>query len=128
VSILATFLAFVVTIAFFSAPNEKVGATMVAYMFGAKGAGTNIAALSYQMLVIAVLLAFVWLLPNSQEIVGLLPRPEGKDRQLSLLGRFDRWISWTPSFRWALVMGTLCLASVIGIAVGRESPFLYFQF
>jgi alginate O-acetyltransferase complex protein AlgI len=59
----------------------------------------------------AVVLAAVWLLPNSQEIVGLVEQS---------------WLGWRPSLPWAVAFASLA-AWCFG-QMGEPTRFLYYQF
>lgn len=58
-------------------------------------------------------LAIVWMLPNSQQVVGLVP------------GARPAW-TWRPTRAVAIAMGIVLGVSILHFA--RVSPFLYYQF
>jgi D-alanyl-lipoteichoic acid acyltransferase DltB (MBOAT superfamily) len=89
--------------------------------------GVTVSALPARPLFLClVLLAFVWLAPNTYEFMrhhdpALLPR----DLQLQQAagGRF----AWRPSHIWALGCAALLAGALLGMLSGR-SEFLYYQF
>lgn len=77
-----------------------------------------------QLLRIALLLAIVWFLPNTQEIMRRY-RP-ALDFTAPPDGRVPAALTWVPSGRWALLAGA---AALVGIAnITKVSTFLYYQF
>ncbi|MGD9954029.1 MAG: MBOAT family protein, partial [Burkholderiales bacterium] len=62
---------------------------------------------------LAILAAFVWLVPNACRITGVSAPREAR-------------LAWQPGLAWALASGTLLAASTLRLA--RPSAFLYFQF
>ncbi len=62
----------------------------------------------------------VWVLPNTQEVMGMQPRPR------STVIRYPAWLTWSPTWRMGLVTGLLFAISVASFT--QNSPFLYFQF
>ena len=78
----------------------------------------------YQMALMIVLYAVVWLTPNSQQIVGLAAasnRPAVEQmKSVVNVGRLSL------NARWGMVAGFVVIAAVLGI--GAKSEFLYFQF
>ncbi|HZX31254.1 MAG TPA: MBOAT family O-acyltransferase [Rhodocyclaceae bacterium] len=77
---------------------------------------------------IAVGLAIVWLMPNTQQVFGYgKAAPAGKALVLPILGRrIGLAPAWAPNRLWAASLG-LALGYVL-LNVGKVSPFLYFQF
>jgi D-alanyl-lipoteichoic acid acyltransferase DltB (MBOAT superfamily) len=67
----------------------------------------------------------VWLLPNSQTIVGI-SGPNIQDKRSAHTSETGRAMAFRPSTRWGLAMG---LATAVALLeVGAQSEFLYFQF
>jgi alginate O-acetyltransferase complex protein AlgI len=126
-AVVVTFVVFTFTLVFFKAPSLKLGMQMVANMLGQHGMTANVDPLDVGL--VSILLAVVWFLPNSQEIVGL--SAPNSTRSVSLTdvrANLRRYLTWRPSVGWAMAMGALGFASLLVITAGRESPFLYFQF
>lgn len=72
---------------------------------------------------LGILLAAVWLLPNTQEVFGSV-RPAilpGGAVQAPLL-----LLQWRPTWQWGCALGLLLGASFVRF--GGDSPFLYFRF
>jgi D-alanyl-lipoteichoic acid acyltransferase DltB (MBOAT superfamily) len=65
------------------------------------------------ILILSGLTASVWLLPNSQQIVGLVKTVPSR-------------VSWQPSLTWALGVGAIAFVCVLRL--GEPSRFLYYQF
>ena len=77
------------------------------------------------ILVIFLLTAIVFLLPNTQQIV--LSVQQGiKNREFILCRFLTGKITWKPSAIWASFAGGLFIISIIFLE--RKSEFLYFQF
>jgi len=125
-AVVATFIAFLFTLVFFKAPSLSVGIQMVANMLGQHSVSTTVNILDIGL--IAILLGVVWFLPNSQEIVALSTQKRPAALSSGIQANLQRYLTWQPSAGWAMAMGTLGFVSLIGIVIGRESPFLYFQF
>ncbi|HEX9395546.1 MAG TPA: MBOAT family protein [Burkholderiales bacterium] len=75
-----------------------------------------------------LLLALVWLAPNSWEIFrarepALLP----KSFELASEPVRAPWLAWRPSPAWALAVAALACGALLGMLSGR-SEFLYYQF
>ena len=122
---LRTLLTFAVTLVFFKAPSVAVGMTLLSNLMGWNGVG-GFSLSAVDAAFVAALLGGVWFLPNSQEMVGLLFRGEADQRSC---GAYSRRVYLEAHERLGVTfVGTLGFASLIGIAIGRESPFLYFQF
>lgn len=74
-----------------------------------------------QGLMIAVLLAIVWLAPNSNQIMGCYsPALEGVDPAPRA------WMRWRPSVVWLLVTFALLFYAMLNLH--KTARFLYFQF
>ncbi len=79
----------------------------------------------YQLVMMAALYAIVWLMPNSQEIVGLV----GEDRVTGVSPTSQpapkpAWLRLNAG--WGMAAGVGAIAAILGI--GAKSEFLYFQF
>jgi alginate O-acetyltransferase complex protein AlgI len=84
-----------------------------------------------QLLVFIALLAVVWCLPNTQELMGEhLPGTAEADLSAGRAGRgFRRPVlapAWTPSLRWAAYAAALGMVSLLGMV--ERSEFVYFRF
>ncbi len=69
------------------------------------------------------LLAFVWSLPNTGEIMERYLRPA---KSAEAVPAPRRWFGWQMSPRWALLTGLLLAASILGLSHAGE--FLYYNF
>jgi D-alanyl-lipoteichoic acid acyltransferase DltB (MBOAT superfamily) len=76
------------------------------------------------MLTVGVGLAAVWMLPNTQQLFSHL-RPALSPADGREEPSWSRLV-WRPSWRWGCAFGLLSAASFV--ALGGESPFLYFRF
>ncbi len=73
---------------------------------------------------LGALLAFVWWLPNTVEIMGRhtrLPAPTGGGSPAS-----QGWLRWKMSSGWACLAGLLLALSILGLS--RAGEFLYYNF
>jgi D-alanyl-lipoteichoic acid acyltransferase DltB (MBOAT superfamily) len=85
-------------------------------------AGTPITAFPGQPLVwLAVLLAVVWLWPNTQQVMGRYRPALGFVRS-----RTPNWLEWRPLPVWSVAMGLLFLVSTLWMS--QTVAFIYFQF
>ena len=75
---------------------------------------------AWEFLVLALLFAIVWLMPNTQEILGEQQRDDEPNWSLIHSSR------WKPSTTWWLVTSAIFLISMAYST--RGSTFLYFQF
>ncbi len=79
---------------------------------------------------LALLTAFVFFAPNTQEWFGYTPdgRPSGSYRT-PFTGRVPGLLrGFRPGYLQGMVMGALCLAAVVAIFTEVPQEFLYFQF
>ena len=75
-------------------------------------------------MLIGLLLALVWLAPNTQELTHYVAHHgEHKTRAVAIP---QTWLRWRPSPSWAIFAG--CLAAASLLSMSRVSEFLYFQF
>jgi len=81
---------------------------------------------SNEVVYIGIALLVVWLAPNVQQIMDLcMPYLNimAKGRKLA---QPPAWLTWRPSYFWAIVLVLCALASVLSMS--RASEFIYFQF
>ena len=83
---------------------------------------------SEQALVFGTLLAVVWCLPNTQELMREhLPGTSDADLLASrAVRRPVLGFAWTPSLRWAAYAAALAVVSLLGMV--ERSEFVYFRF
>ena len=108
----------------FRADSTAGAFALLAGMFGLHGFALPAPATLLPSLVrLPIRFAIVWLLPNTQQILGLASRPTGAQGMQKL---FDRLLVWRPSVPWALALG---IAFLMCLAWLQETTrFLYFQF
>lgn len=82
--------------------------------------GMNLSPLARVVPVFALLLAWVWLLPNLQQLMG--EQPYASANQPVRASR----LRWQANGRWALLAGFCLVAGLVGI--NDTSTFIYFQF
>ncbi len=118
VSVLLTYLGVVVTEVFFRAASVQDAIRVLGDMSGLHGLGA--AWPVAQGLLIAALLAVVWLMPNTQEILGEMQADDLPNRLIVPVPR------WQPSLPW---WAATTLAFSISMFYSMASTsFLYFQF
>jgi D-alanyl-lipoteichoic acid acyltransferase DltB (MBOAT superfamily) len=115
-----TFLAVVIGWVFFRADTLADATRMVGGMSGLNGLGPVTPDAPLALVILAGLLAIVWMMPNTQQIAAKF-NPGLQSVAASAL------FAWRPSLRWALITGVLAGIAVAGIA-HRHTEFLYFQF
>ena len=118
VAVLITFVAVLFAEVMFRATSFGSARTVYAGMLGVHGFGA-LEQRKWAVFLMA-LLAVVWLVPNTQEILGEQQRNDEPNWSLVSVPR------WSPNLAWWLVM-----ASAFLLSMGRssaESTFLYFQF
>ena len=128
-----TFLAVVVGWVFFRSDNLPAAFAMLKAMAGASGAG-GAAAIAAEasssgdttqaFTLIGLLLALVWLAPNTQELTAYIAYQGVPKNRAFAIRRM--WLTWRPSPSWAVFAGCLVAASLLSMS--RISEFLYFQF
>jgi alginate O-acetyltransferase complex protein AlgI len=128
---LLTFMAVVVAWVVFRASDRHAALLLLQSMLGLAAAGWSVAELETLPRLLGALLLLLWFslaLPNSQTLAGLdcatmpgslqLPEPQHRAGRARL--------RWQPTHAWAVICGLL-LAAVVS-SLGKQSPFLYFQF
>jgi D-alanyl-lipoteichoic acid acyltransferase DltB (MBOAT superfamily) len=132
-SMLLTLACVVIGLVFFRSPDLETALGLVEAMFG----GTSHSLQSSQLLshrqvqLTMVLLAIVWLLPNSQEWLRRLPTGLGELRAPGLLERrAASWlqIGWRPSTAFALIVGVLGFLAIAKAISAAPPEFIYFNF
>ena len=79
-----------------------------------------------QLIWLVGMFCFVWLLPNTQEIMHRFePTINFKDMKIT---KNPSLITWIPNALTALIMGCLAISLVILIIQGQPGEFIYFQF
>jgi D-alanyl-lipoteichoic acid acyltransferase DltB (MBOAT superfamily) len=78
-------------------------------------------AVAQRSLTISFLFVIVWLLPNTQQILGRFSRISGAQ-----LPRMLERFAWQPSIGWAFTVSALLLLAIVFKAT--SAAFLYFQF
>lgn len=97
---------------------EKMGITF--YL----GGGTRFVQ-TYTWVLIAAGIAF--LLPNTQQIMDKFdPALDYQSDKDSAPAFIQRYMSWTPGWKWAVWVGMILVASLL--LINRPAEFLYFQF
>ena len=118
VSIVLTYLTVMCTFVMFHANNVGDALHVYAGMLGRHGLGAPVPWRSLMLLVL--LLAIVWLLPNTQEVLGEAQQEDAGNWSVA------SGLRWTPSFLWlsaTAVAFAFCMAYS-----SAASTFLYFQF
>ena len=132
-SVLLTLACVVLGLVFFRSPDVGTAFSIVEAMFGANGVTFQSSQLltRRQVELTLVLLAIIWLLPNTQEWLrrfptglGGLRSPGWLERQISPLASFD----WRPSAAFAIVVGLLGFLAIAKAISAAPPEFIYFQF
>ena len=135
-SVVITFLAVLAGSVFFRASGLRTALYVLGSMIGMHGAGPPFADNPWVRLIssqstflrttpgaittVALCFFLVWAMPNTQEILGQLPRDEL--RMPSLLPQ----LAWRPTMAWSLVLTIFfCFAILM---LDANAQFLYFQF
>lgn len=133
-SVLLTLGCVVVGLVFFRSPDIASALRFVAAMLGANGLGLHRTALFSvdQIELSAVLLAVVWLLPNTQEWLRRFPtglgdvgEPRWLERRLSFLQGVT---VWRPSPALGVAVGVLGFFAVAKAVSMAPAEFIYFNF
>jgi D-alanyl-lipoteichoic acid acyltransferase DltB (MBOAT superfamily) len=121
-----TFVAVVIAWVFFRAESIDSAFAILAAMAGLNGVPLEAGARDTVKFVwLAVLLAFVWVLPNTFQIMERFePALPGTERA-AMPGGLG-FLRWRPNWGWAAAFCVVAIASVL--LVSRESVFLYYQF
>ncbi len=123
---LLTFLCVMVTFIFFRSRGLGHATQFLASLAGLHhGAGYSLP-LGHKLaaLLIALGLAVVWLLPNTQQILTRYQPSLDKIAWEDL--RVPRWMQWSPNWMWAALLGVMFF--VVLFQMEDPSTFLYFQF
>jgi hypothetical protein len=131
-SVLLTLACVVLGLVFFRAPNVDTALHMVDAMLGGGALGMHSSQLLTvrQVQLILVLLAIVWVMPNTQEWLRGTPTGLG---ELRPPGWFERLISaraldWRPSPVLAVLVGLLGFLAVAKAISAAPPEFIYFNF
>jgi alginate O-acetyltransferase complex protein AlgI len=117
-SVLLTLLAVIFAEVFFRAASLRDCWTVLAGMIGRHGAGVPWSA--GQVALLAALLGWVWLMPNTQQVLG--QENPGDEKTWSLFPN----LRWQPTPAWA---GVFLAALVLSLIYAESATtFLYFQF
>jgi hypothetical protein len=131
-SALLTLGCVVVGLVFFRSPDIDAALRFIAAMLGVNGIGLHRTALFSveQIKLTAILLAIVWLFPNSQEWLRNFPtglgdiREQGKRQIQALRGV----ATWRPSPGFAVALGVLGFFAVAKAVSMAPAEFIYFNF
>ena len=123
-SVLITFLAVLSAQVFFRADSVQDAFSVLRGAIGVNGAGivprTGMELLTW--LALSLLLAGIWCLPNTQEILSEKPA------QGAEIAGTEGWsfLRWQPTLRWRFAIGLAFFACFVMLK--SASRFLYFQF
>jgi hypothetical protein len=130
----ATFIAVTTAWVFFRAENLASAQSLLGSMYGFTGHSLMVNEGLWNKVrnapaLIAVYLAVVWLLPNTQQLMGrsrpaldFRYRPDG----VSWEGRMARQLQWRPTSVAAVWYATMLVASLCSFS--KASEFIYFNF
>jgi len=150
-SVALTFLCVVVALVFFRAQSVGAATSLLAGMAGAADVaavpstieftvrhwlqdrfGLVISPLRYttrvELLVIALMLAVVWTLPNTQQWLHRYPTALQTPPQPNWVQRRFPALAWRPSIVWGILTGWLGFFIVMRACSRAPTEFLYFQF
>jgi hypothetical protein len=113
-----TFVSVVMAYVMFRANGFDQALTVYGGMSGLHGLGTRPP--MQNIVPIAALLAFVWLLPNTQEVLGQRQQDDAPNWSLVRIPDWQPNLAW-----WAAITATFALTMINSSGV---STFLYFQF
>lgn len=118
IAIVLTYLAVVCTFVMFHANNVEDAFHVYAGMLGRHGVGIRVPC--NHVVLLALLLALVWLLPNTQEVLGEAQQEDAGSWSLAT------GLRWSPSLPW-LAATAIAFAFCMAYS-SAASTFLYFQF
>ena len=125
--VLVTFFALTVTWVFFRADSVATAMNIVAGLFGLNDAPSIGSTTKGIFPAFPVYMAFVWLLPNTVQIMRRFPVALSAPQFTEALSKNRRWaLIFRLTRTWALASAVLFLAS--WFSMSNISPFLYFQF
>jgi alginate O-acetyltransferase complex protein AlgI len=104
---------------FFRANSTSDALSLLSHLGGVHGIG-HLAPFIGRLAFIAVLFPAVWLLPNTQQIMGYVHPAEGAHSNV------PSWLQWRPTFAWSLSLGVVSFISIMYLF--DSTSFLYFQF
>lgn len=119
VSIGITYLAVVVAEVFFRANSVHAAIAVLSSMAGRNGF-SHLTDMNSQLSILAVLYAVIWLMPNTQELLG--EEQKNDSPNWSIVPH----IRWRPNLPWWVATSTAFMISMFYSTAG--STFLYFQF
>ncbi len=119
VSIGLTYLAVVVAEVFFRANSVHTALSVLSSMMGRNGFD-HLTGLTPQIFILVGLYAVIWLMPNTQELLG--EEQKNDSPNWSILPH----IRWRPNLPWWVATSTAFMISMFYSTAG--STFLYFQF
>jgi D-alanyl-lipoteichoic acid acyltransferase DltB (MBOAT superfamily) len=124
---LLTFVAVVYAWAMFRAVDLASAMAVMSAMSGLTGEATISLfkpAVAAPMLIL--LLIWVWVMPNTQELMQRYRPAFGFQPRELAAGRWQVAIAWRPSARWCTALGLVLLVSLLNLS--ELSEFIYFQF
>jgi alginate O-acetyltransferase complex protein AlgI len=126
--ILATYLAVLVAFVFFRAPSPEAAMQLLGGMAGMHDSATLGDGLpAHWVAHIALLLAIIWMAPNTQELMGNYDVALGVRKSNK-----NAWSVWQPKWRlenaWLWFVGGVLFAVTIMAMSAGVTEFLYFQF
>ena len=129
-----TFVAVTLAWVFFRAENTTAAVNLLSSMFGLAGRSVETTAVLWNKLrdapgCIAAYMAIVWLLPNSQQLLGRVRpalryryRPEGSSWE----ARLAKFLQWRPAPAVAIWYAGMFVVALCSFS--RVSEFIYFNF
>jgi D-alanyl-lipoteichoic acid acyltransferase DltB (MBOAT superfamily) len=128
-----TFLVVVIAWVFFRAADFTTAGRMLTAMSGWNGLEwTASFRLDSALVLVGILWAAVWLLPNTQQILArfqpaLSATPETETgAALPEASGVPRWLQWQPTLLWAIVGALVAVFTITQMS--RISEFIYWQF
>ncbi len=119
VGIALTYFAVLVSQIFFRASSVSTALSVLSSMTGRNGFGLA-AGQGAQMLLLAGLYAVIWLMPNTQELLGEEQKSDAPNASIL------PYVRWQPTLPWWVATSAAFLVSMLYSTAG--STFLYFQF